>query len=68
MKQYLVLSSAVIMLLSSCGSSNTNNGVALGEKRAALEKLKTEKGNLDEQIKKMEGEIYSHSPFLKLYY
>ena len=57
MKQYLVLSSAAIMLLSSCGSSNTNNGVALGEKRAALEKLKTEKGNLDEQIKKMEGEI-----------
>ena len=57
MKQYLVLSSAAIMLLSSCGSSNTNNGVALGEKRAALEKLKTEKGKLDEQIKKMEGEI-----------
>ena len=57
MKQYLVLSSAVIMLLSSCGSSNTNNGLALGEKRAALEKLKTEKGKLDEQIKKMEGEI-----------
>ena len=57
MKQYLVLSSAVIMLLSSCGSSNTNNGLALGEKRAALEKLKNEKGKLDEQIKKMEGEI-----------
>ena len=62
MKQYLVLSSAVIMLLSSCGSSNTNNGVALGEKRAALEKLKTEKGNLDEQIKKMEGEISLMDP------
>jgi RND family efflux transporter MFP subunit len=62
MKQYLVLSSAVIMLLSSCGSSNTNNGVALGEKRAALEKLKTEKGKLDEQIKKMEGEISLMDP------
>ena len=62
MKQYLVLSSAAIMLLSSCGSSNTNNGVALGEKRAALEKLKTEKGNLDEQIKKMEGEISLMDP------
>ena len=62
MKQYLVLSSAAIMLLSSCGSSNTNNGVALGEKRAALEKLKTEKGKLDEQIKKMEGEISLMDP------
>ena len=62
MKQYLVLSSAAIMLLSSCGSSNTNNGVALGEKRAALEKLKTEKGNLDEQIKKVEGEISLMDP------
>lgn len=62
MKQYLVLSSAVIMLLSSCGSSNTNNGLALGEKRAALEKLKNEKGKLDEQIKKMEGEISLMDP------
>ena len=62
MKQYLVLSSAAIMLLSSCGSSNTNNGVALGEKRAALEKLKTEKGKLDEQIKKVEGEISLMDP------
>ena len=57
MKQYLVLSSAAIMLLSSCGSSNTNNGIALGEKRATLEKLKTEKAKLDEQIKTVEGEI-----------
>jgi RND family efflux transporter MFP subunit len=31
--------------------------LALGEKKAALEKLKSQKATLDEQIKKMEGEI-----------
>jgi cobalt-zinc-cadmium efflux system membrane fusion protein len=57
MKQYLVLSSLAIMLLSSCGSNSNENGLALGEKKAALEKLKSQKATLDEQIKKMEGEI-----------
>ena len=57
MKQYLVLSSLAIVLLSSCGSNSNENGLALGEKKAALEKLKSQKATLDEQIKKMEGEI-----------
>ena len=57
MKQYLVLSSLAIMLLSSCGSNGNENGLVLGEKKAALEKLKSQKATLDEQIKKMEGEI-----------
>ena len=57
MKQYLVLSSLAIMLLSSCGSNSNENGLVLGEKKAALEKLKSQKATLDEQIKKMEGEI-----------
>ena len=57
MKQYLALSSAAIMLLSSCGSSNKSNEEAIGKKRAALEKLKTEKTKLDDQIKTVEAEI-----------
>ena len=57
MKQYLVLSALAILLLSSCGSNSKENGLALGEKKAALEKLKSQKTTLEEQIKKMEGEI-----------
>ncbi len=57
MKQYLVLSALAIQLLSSCGSNIKENGLALGEKKAALEKLKSQKTTLEEQIKKMEGEI-----------
>ena len=43
MKQYLVLSALAIQLLSSCGSNSKENGLALGEKKAALEKLKSQK-------------------------
>jgi RND family efflux transporter MFP subunit len=57
MKQYLVLSALAILLFSSCGSNSKENGLALGEKKAALEKLKSQKTTLEEQIKKMEGEI-----------
>lgn len=57
MKQYLVLGSAVIMLLSSCGGNKKDSAIVLGEKRAALEKLKSEKIKLEEQIKTVEGEI-----------
>jgi RND family efflux transporter MFP subunit len=46
-----------ILLFSSCGSNSKENGLALGEKKAALEKLKSQKTTLEEQIKKMEGEI-----------
>ena len=57
MKQYLVLSALAIQLLSSCGSNSKESSLALGEKKAALEKLKSQKTTLEEQIKKMEGEI-----------
>ena len=57
MKQYLVLSALAILLLSSCGSNSKESSLALGEKKAALEKLKSQKTTLEEQIKKMEGEI-----------
>ena len=57
MKQYLVLTALAIQLLSSCGSNSKESSLALGEKKAALEKLKSQKTTLEEQIKKMEGEI-----------
>lgn len=57
MKQYLVLSALAIQLLSSCGSNSKESSLALGEKKAALEKLKSQKTTLEEQIKKVEGEI-----------
>jgi len=57
MKQYLVLSALAIQLLSSCGSKSKESSLALGEKKAALEKLKSQKTTLEEQIKKVEGEI-----------
>jgi uncharacterized lipoprotein len=47
MKQYLVLSALAILLLSSCGSNSKENGLALGEKKAALEKLKSQKRNIN---------------------
>lgn len=57
MKQYLILGSAVIMLISSCGGNKKDGAIVLGEKRAALEQLKSDKVKLEEQIKKVEGEI-----------
>ena len=57
MKQYLILGSAVIMLISSCGGNKKEGAIVLGEKRAALEQLKSDKVKLEEQIKKVEGEI-----------
>jgi len=57
MKQYLVLSALAIQLLSSCGSNSKESSLALGDKKAALEKLKSQKTTLEEQIKKVEGEI-----------
>jgi RND family efflux transporter MFP subunit len=57
MKQYLILGSAVIMLISSCGGNKKDGVIVLGEKRAALEQLKSDKVKLEEQIKKVEGEI-----------
>ena len=62
MKQYLVISLAAIMLLSSCGGNNRDTGKAVEEKRAVLEKLKTEKIKLEEQIKIVQGEINQLDP------
>jgi RND family efflux transporter MFP subunit len=62
MKQYLIAGAVAVMLLSSCGSSTKEKDTPLNEKRASLEKLKSEKAKLDAQIKSIEGEINKMDP------
>lgn len=57
MKQYLILSALAVMLLSSCGNSKKESNAALNDKKAALEKLKTEKDRLDKKITSLEDDI-----------
>lgn len=57
MRLYLTTGLAAIMLLSSCGSSKKENNAALNDKKAALEKLRTEKDGLDKKITSLEAEI-----------
>ena len=57
MKQYLVISAAALLLLSSCGESKKEGNAALNDKKAALEKLKGEKDNIDSKITSLQTEI-----------
>ena len=57
MTKYTLTVLAAIVLLSSCGSSKKEGDAALNEKKAALEKLKTDKNNLDSKITSLEKEI-----------
>jgi RND family efflux transporter MFP subunit len=59
MKDVLKIASAVvfILVLSSCGSGSKDEKGSLGDKKAQLEKLKSEKDKLDGQIKSLEEEI-----------
>ena len=62
MKQYLITATAAIIILSSCGSSAKEKNAAINDKKAALEKLKTEKAKLDEQIKTTEANLVKLDP------
>jgi membrane fusion protein, multidrug efflux system len=62
MKQYVIPAAAALILLSSCGNSVKDKNAALNDKRAALEKLKTDKAKLDEQIKNNEAELNKLDP------
>lgn len=62
MKQYLITGLAAIVILSSCGSSAKDKNAAINDKKAALEKLKTDKAKLDEQIKNSEAELNKLDP------
>src|SRR5262245_54849000 len=59
MKDVLKIASAVVfrLILSSCGSGSKDEKGSLGDKKAQLEKLKSEKDKLDGQIKTLEEEI-----------
>lgn len=57
MKQIFILSTTVVLLLSSCGGSKKDNAAMLNDKKAALEKLKSDKLKADEQIKKLQDEL-----------
>ncbi len=57
MTKYTLTVLAAMVLLSSCGSSKKEGDAALNEKKAALEKLKTDKNNLDSKITSLEKEI-----------
>lgn len=62
MKQYLITGLAAIVILSSCGSSTKDKNAAINDKKAQLEKLKTDKEKLDEQIKNSEAELNKLDP------
>src|SRR6187399_1084682 len=62
MKQYLIVGAVAVMILSSCGSSTKEKDTTLNDKRASLEKLKSEKAKLDAQIKSIEAEINKMDP------
>lgn len=58
MKQYLIIgATTALVLLSSCGGSKKEGNAVLNDKKAALEKLKSEKTKLDQNIIVLEEEI-----------
>jgi hypothetical protein len=57
MKTLLIIGTASVMLLSACGNSKKDSAAQLNDKKAALEKLKTEKVKTDEEIKKLQDEL-----------
>src|SRR5678815_3780568 len=57
MRSYIILGAITLVLLSSCGSSNKEGNAGLEEKKANLEKLKSERNKLDKNIATLEGEI-----------
>jgi membrane fusion protein, multidrug efflux system len=59
---YVLMIASSVLLLSTCGSSRKEDNAALGDKKAKLEKIKKEKGDLDNEIKKLEAEIAKADP------
>jgi membrane fusion protein, multidrug efflux system len=62
MKQFLIAGLAAIVILSSCGSSSKDNNAAINDKKAALEKLKTDQAKIEEQIKQTEKDLNKLDP------
>jgi membrane fusion protein, multidrug efflux system len=59
---YVLMIASSVLLFSACGSSRKEDNAALGDKKAKLEKIKKEKGDLDNEIKKLEQEIAKADP------
>jgi membrane fusion protein, multidrug efflux system len=59
---YVLMIASSVLLLSTCGSSRKEDNAALGDKKAKLEKIKKEKSDLDNEIKKLEAEIAKADP------
>lgn len=59
---YVLLIASSVILLSACGSSRKEDNAALGDKKAKLEKVKKQKSDLDNEIKKLEQEIAKADP------
>ena len=57
MRNYLITGLAVVVLLSSCGSSKKEGSAELNDKKIALEKLKGDKDKVDSKITSLEKEI-----------
>jgi len=57
MKQYFVISTITLLLLSSCGNSAKEGNAAINDKKAKLEKLKAEKTKTDAEILKLQDEL-----------
>jgi membrane fusion protein, multidrug efflux system len=59
---YVLMIASSVLLFSACGSSRKEDNAALGDKKAKLVKIKKEKGDLDNEIKKLEQEITKADP------
>lgn len=57
MKKFVVIPTAALIILSSCGDSKKDSNANLNDKKAALEKLKSEKDKLDSKITTLETEL-----------
>lgn len=57
MKQFAITAFAAVVLLSSCSNSKKEGDAALNDKKAALQKLKSDKDKLDGKITSLETEI-----------
>ena len=57
MKQYFLIGSITLALLSSCGNSAKNDKAGINDKKAELEKLKSSKSKTEEEILKLQEEL-----------
>lgn len=57
MRNYLVAGTFTLLLLSSCGNSAKEGNATLNDKKAALEKLKTDRSKTEAEIKKLQDEL-----------